>query len=166
MKLMGRKHATPPAVPGGRTDFQRPRDSRLAGSRGTPAVRSRGRPTAAWLLCAIFKARSEPAPVRRYSVIAMQLRFLRAIAPVEIPVGAERRRAPELVIVGIELVSLDPRVVGQARPRQREQVGSHAEEPAEAEDRVGHLAADLVDHQPLDPFARESPSDLSAPATG
>jgi Integrase core domain len=32
MKLMGRKHATPPAVPDGRTDFQRPRDSRLAGS--------------------------------------------------------------------------------------------------------------------------------------
>jgi hypothetical protein len=47
----------------------------------------------------------------------MQLRFLRTIAPVEILVGAERRRAPELVIVDIELVGLDPRVVGWARPR-------------------------------------------------
>ena len=80
----------------------------------------------------------------------MQLRFLRAIAPVEILVGAERRRAPELVIVDVELVGLDPRVVGQARPRQRKQSGSHAEEAAETEDRVGHLAADLVDHQPLE----------------
>ena len=64
----------------------------------------------------------------------MQLRFLRAIAPVEILVGAERRRAPELVIVDIELVGLDPPVVGQARPRQRKQVGSNAEEPAETEE--------------------------------
>jgi hypothetical protein len=27
---------------------------------------------------------------------------------------------------------------------------AHAEESAKAQDRVGHLAADLVDHQPLD----------------
>ena len=34
-------------------------------------------------------ARSEAAPVRRNSVVAMQFGFLRAIAPVEILVGTE-----------------------------------------------------------------------------
>src|SRR5712671_4673035 len=89
--------------------------------------------------CRSFKSRSEAAPIGRYSVIAMQLCFLRAIAPVEILVGAERRRAPQLVIVDVKLIGLEFGVVGQTRPWQREQVGSHAKEPAETEDRVGHL---------------------------
>ena len=33
--------------------------------------------------------RSEPAPIGRYPIVAVQLRFLRSIAPVEILVGAE-----------------------------------------------------------------------------
>src|ERR1019366_9557653 len=47
-------------------------------------------------------------------------------------------------------IGLEPGVVGEMCPWQRKQVGSHAEEPAETEDRVGYLAGDLVDHQPFD----------------
>ena len=36
-----------------------------------------------------FRMRSETAPIGRYSIITVQLRFLRAIAPIEILVGAE-----------------------------------------------------------------------------
>jgi hypothetical protein len=46
-------------------------------------------PLATFRVAQFFKIQSETAPVRRYSVITMQLRFLRAIAPVEILVGAE-----------------------------------------------------------------------------
>src|SRR3984957_10479648 len=59
---------------------------------------------------------SEPAPVGRDSVIAMQLRFLRAVAPVGILFRAERRRAPEFLVVDVEHVGLEFRIVGQARP--------------------------------------------------
>src|ERR1700687_1470616 len=113
-------------------------------ARRTAAVRTASFPGAAG------DPRSETAPVWRYSVITMQLRFLRAIAPVEILVGAEGRRAPQLVLVDIELIGFEGGVVGETRPRQRQQAGSHAEKPAETEDRVGHLAGDLVDHQPFD----------------
>jgi hypothetical protein len=44
---------------------------------------------AALLLYALLQTRLEAAPIWRYSVIAVQLRFLRAIAPVEILVDAE-----------------------------------------------------------------------------
>src|SRR3954469_15513329 len=74
--------------------------------------------------------RSEAAPVGRYAVIAMQLGLLRPVAPVEILVGVERRRALQLVIVGVELVGLEPGVVAQPRPGQWQQIGSHAEEAA------------------------------------
>src|SRR6202035_492370 len=135
------------AVPDRRREFQRLSNAIYFGLRGTCRVSAR-----AGFRCAaqFSRLQSEPAPIGRYSVIAMQLRFLRAIAPVEILVGAERRRAPEFVIVDVELVGFELRVIGEARPGERQQVGSHAEEPAEAEDRVGHLAADLVDHQPFD----------------
>src|ERR1700730_6342363 len=112
---------------------------------------ARARPATARNIAATpaFQSRSEAAPIWRCSVIAVQLRFLRTIAPVEIQVGAERRRAPEFLIVDVELVGLESGVVGEARPWHRKQGGSHAEEPAETEPRVGHLAADLVDHQPF-----------------
>src|SRR5260221_6373138 len=56
-------------------------------------------------------ARSESAPIWRYSVIAMQLGFLRTIAPIEIVVGAERRRAAQFFIVDVEFVGLEFRIV-------------------------------------------------------
>src|ERR1700730_14238123 len=76
-------------------------------------------------------ARSESAPIWRYSVIAMQFGFLRAIAPIKILVGAERRRAAQFFIVDIEFVGLEYRIVIEAPPRQRKQIGSDAEEAAE-----------------------------------
>src|SRR5665213_1494433 len=111
--------------------------------RGRQPARRRG-------VAQFFKARSEPAPVGRDAVVAMQLRFLRAIAPVEILVGAERRRAPQFLIVDVELIGFEPGIVGETRPWQRQQAGSHAEETAETEYRVRDLAGNLVDHQPLD----------------
>src|SRR5262245_58712600 len=80
----------------------------------------------------------------------MQLSFLRAIAPVEILVGTERRRASQFFIVDVELVGLEPWIVAEARPGQWKQTGAYAEKAAKTQDRVGYLAADLVDHQPLD----------------
>src|ERR1700733_8409690 len=56
-----------------------------------------------------WNAQSEAAPVGRNSVIAMQFGFLRAIAPVEILVGTERRRPPEFVVIDVELVRLEAR---------------------------------------------------------
>src|SRR5216684_5057435 len=91
----------------------------------------------------ILVVRSEPAPIRWYTVVAMQFGLLRAIAPVEILVGVERRRPPQFVILDVELIGLEFRVVAQTRPWQRQQAGSHAEKSAEAEDGIAYLAGDL-----------------------
>ena len=64
---------------------------------------------------AILHLRSESAPVRWGSVIAMQFGFLRAIAPVEILVGAERRRAPQFLVVDVEFVGFEPGIVRETR---------------------------------------------------
>src|SRR4051794_3706019 len=80
----------------------------------------------------------------------MQFHFLRTITPVEILVGAKRWRALQLVIVDVELVGFEPRAVAQPAPRQWKQVGSHAEEAAETEHRVGYFPGNLVDHQTFD----------------
>src|SRR5260221_9082287 len=79
---------------------------------------------------------SETAPIRRYPVIAVQLRLLRTIAPVEVLVGPKGRRALQLLIVDIEFVGAESRIIGETPPRQRKQVGAHAEEAAETKDRV------------------------------
>src|SRR5205085_10618769 len=62
-----------------------------------------------------------------------QLRFLGTIAPVEILIGAERRRALQLVIVDVEFIGFEFRAVTQPAPRQWKQAGSHTEETAEAQ---------------------------------
>ena len=67
----------------------------------------------------------------------MQLGFLRTIAPVEILVGAERRRPLQFLVVDVEHIGFELRVVGETGPRQRQQAGSDAKEAAEAEDRIG-----------------------------
>src|SRR5258708_7913594 len=125
------------------------RSSRAMTAAGVNVTRTTAR-LATFSLYATIEERSESALVRRYAVIARQLRFLRAIAPIEILVGAECGRATQLFIVDVELVGLESRIVFEASPRQRQQIGSDAEEPAETEDRVGYLAADFIDHQPLD----------------
>src|ERR1700754_4141823 len=87
--------------------------------------------------------RSKAAPIGRHAVVAMQFDFLRPIAPIEIPVGAKRRRAFQLVIVDVELVGFEAGVVVQLAPGQRQEIAAHAEEAAKREDRVGHLPGDL-----------------------
>src|SRR6476646_5348147 len=96
------------------------------------------------------ETRSEAAPIGRDAVIAMQFGFLRPIAPVEILVCTKRRRALQLVILDVDFVGLEFRVVAKLAPGQWQKVGTQAEEAAEAQDRVRHLPAGLVDHQPLD----------------
>src|SRR6185437_3854548 len=94
--------------------------------------------------------RSETAPIGWDPVIAMQLGFLRTIAPVKILVGMERRRPLQLFVSDVEHVGFELGVVGKTGPRQRQQAGSDAEEAAEAENRIGNPARNLVDHQPFD----------------
>src|SRR5580700_12038545 len=93
---------------------------------GTPPPSRAALAACGFCIAQSSRLRSESAPVWRYSVIAMQLGFLRAVAPVEILVGAERRRTPEFFVVDVEFVGLEPRIVAKARPRQRQQVGAHA----------------------------------------
>src|SRR5258708_32245134 len=81
------------------------RSSRAMTAAGVNVTRTTAR-LATFSLYATIEERSESAPVRRYSLIAMQLRFLRAIAPIEILVGAESRRATQLFIVAVQLVRL------------------------------------------------------------
>src|ERR1700686_3958302 len=94
--------------------------------------------------------KSEAAPIRRHAGIAVQFRFLRTIAPVELLVGSERRRALQLVIVDVEFVGFEPGVVAKPAPGQRKQIGSHAEEPAETRDRVSYLPGNLATVQPFE----------------
>jgi hypothetical protein len=54
------------------------------------------------------------------------------------------------LLADVDLVTLKFRVVGEQGPRQRVVVLADAHEAAKAHDRVGDLAADLVDHDPLD----------------
>ena len=60
------------------------------------------------------------------------------------------RSALELLLTDVDFVAVEPRIIGQKRPWQRVIVFADAHEPSEAHDRVGHLAAELVDHDPFD----------------
>src|SRR5258705_13035756 len=76
--------------------------------------------------------RSETAPIGRDAVVAMQFGFLRPIAPVEILVGTKRRRALQFVILDVDFVGFEFRVVAKLAPRQRQKIGAQAKEAAEA----------------------------------
>ena len=54
-----------------------------------PPSRAHNYALATFRVAPFVKMQSETAPIRRYSIITVQLRFLRAIAPIEILVGAE-----------------------------------------------------------------------------
>src|SRR5882724_580221 len=107
----------------------------------SPSVRKSipGKPVNAPSVPQFYKEtlRSKAAPVRRHAVVAMQLRFLRTIAPVEILVGAERRRALQLLIFDVEFVGLEPGAVAEPARRQGRQVGTYSEDAAEAQRGVG-----------------------------
>jgi len=62
----------------------------------------------------------------------------------------ERRRRLEHLLVQIDDVGADRRIVGQHRPRQRVIAPADAQETAERHHRVGDPAGDLVDHDVVD----------------
>ena len=73
-------------------------------------------------MCFLFDTFSsrEPEPasiedaLEAHAVIAVQFRFLRTIAPIEILVRAERRRALQLLVVNVGFVGFEFDVVAQA----------------------------------------------------
>src|SRR5690242_9204244 len=83
-------------------------------------------------------------------VIVDDLLAAAAIGP--IPGGAATvfRRGLELIVGDVDLVAAELLVVGQERPRHRIVILAETEETAEAHHRIRDLAADLVDHHPLD----------------
>src|SRR5690242_20900216 len=89
------------------------------------------------------------APVGACAVIGVNLRFARTVAPVEFLVGRVERGLGKLVVGQVDLVGLERGAVLHARPRHRQMFLPYAEDAAEAENGVGDVAADLVDHQPL-----------------
>src|SRR5712671_3850766 len=63
---------------------------------------------------------------------------------------AVSRRFLKLLLGDIHPVAVETRVVFERRPGQREVVLAHPQKAAERRDRVGDLAADLVEHDALD----------------
>src|SRR5450432_76040 len=109
MKLVGRKPADPSVVPitehdlsVSRADHRRVRCNIAPHMRTANACNIAAMPT--------LQSRSETAPIRRRSVIAVQFGFLRTIAPVEIQVGAGNRIAPLLrnaALLGRFLIAIE-----------------------------------------------------------
>src|ERR1700689_2525350 len=87
-------------------------------------------------------------PVRFYFVVIVDCRS--ATTPIPGLVGGVFRRAFELRITDVDLISFESRVVFQQRPRQRIIVFAHAQETAEAHDGIADLSALLSDHHTLD----------------
>src|SRR5262245_40589711 len=90
------------------------------------------------------------APIRRHTVVVVNLDFAAAVAPVEVLAGGKRRRALQFLLGEIEMVGAERAIVSQARPGDRDMLLSHAEEAAEAEHRVSNVPAELIDHEALD----------------
>src|SRR6202035_5400542 len=88
------------------------------------------------------------APVRSGSVVVVDLLAARAVRPVPALMLAVFGGALELLLGDIDLVAVEPGIVGQHRPGQRIVVFAYPHETAKAHDRIGDLAADLVDHDP------------------
>src|SRR5262249_41887800 len=89
-------------------------------------------------------------PIGRRAVVVVDLAAPFAIRPVPGLVLGIFRRTLELLLADIDLVAAELRIVGEQRPGQRVIVLADAHEAAEAHHRIGDLAAELVDHDPLD----------------
>src|SRR5690606_35851059 len=72
------------------------------------------------------------------------------VVPVEAVIGFPRRRAFHLLPGDIGAVAIEAGVVLQRVPRDRVEVLPHAEEAAEAHDRVGDPPGYALDHQVVD----------------
>src|SRR5205823_12618379 len=68
----------------------------------------------------------------------------------------------ELVLGEVDEIAAEIGVVFQRRPRHRVIILAHAHEAAEAQDRIGDLAGDLVDHHALDLRSEEHTSELQS----
>src|SRR5919201_6232883 len=85
----------------------------------------------------------------RRAVIIIDLAATRAIFPV--PTRARELRCTfELLLGDGGPVPTKARVILEGLPGNRIVVAADAQEAAKAEHRIGHLAADLFDHDPLD----------------
>src|SRR5215204_1798997 len=79
----------------------------------------------------------------------MDLQLGAAVTPVEVLIGGAGRSATDLVVAQIDPISLQTAVVLQLFPGEWDVFLAHAEKAAETQDRIGDLAAQLVDHQAL-----------------
>src|SRR5262249_6634246 len=72
------------------------------------------------------------------------------IAPVPRSVTRERRCTAQLIFCDVGPIPAQAGVVGQLAPGNRVLLLTHAQEATERHYRVSDVAADLLDHQPLD----------------
>src|SRR3984893_18183907 len=89
------------------------------------------------------------APIGRHAIVVVNLDFAAAVAPVEVLPDGKRRRALQLLLGEIEVVSAEHAIVSQARPGERQRLLSHPEEAAKAEHRISNVAGELIDHEAL-----------------
>src|SRR5690349_2555419 len=57
------------------------------------------------------------APIGRHAIEIVDVDFLAAIAPIEFLIGGERRRALELLVSDVDVISAERAIVFQPRPR-------------------------------------------------
>src|SRR4029077_14336630 len=92
---------------------------------------------------------SKLVPKRRLIVI-VNAAIPGAIGPIPVGVPVVLWRALELIFGHANAVAAEPGVVFQIRPRHRVVVLAHAKESAKRHHCICDLAADFVDHDPLD----------------
>src|SRR5260370_6661177 len=95
-------------------------------------------------------AESVRAPIGWHAVVIVDLDLAAAVAPIELLAGGNERRLAQFLVGEIEMIGTEHVIIGQPRPWYRRMLLSYAEEAAEAEHRIGDIAAELVDHQALD----------------
>src|SRR5882724_4159430 len=89
-------------------------------------------------------------PVGPHPIEVVDLDLFTAVAPVEVLVGPERRRALQFLFSQIELIGTERPLVVEPCPWNRQVLPSDPEKAAKAKHRVGNIAAMLVYHQALD----------------
>src|SRR6476659_1803812 len=77
------------------------------------------------------------------------MRIPRSVGPIPVGTAVEPRRIVELILSNADPVAAQPGIVLEARPGHGEVVLTHSEEAAKRYDGVSDLAADLVEHYPL-----------------
>ena len=93
---------------------------------------------------------SRSAPPGRRSIVFMDSTVAGAIGPVPVRIAVELRRSLKLIFSYADPVSAKSGIVLEACPGHRVVVLPHPEEASKRHDCLSNLAADLVDHYPLD----------------